>query len=116
MATFEAFFTNFLAEQIGQSVNITIAPDSVASRIDDRQRLSQWHAEATFYIDCYFSSKAQADTLLEDIDRKIDLLPWLKPLVMSASMIAQNVTVEGKPKMWRYTGAFRVRYHVENTY
>lgn len=116
MATFEKFFIDYMAETMGEAIAMVITEDAITISIDDRQKLSPWHATATFLVDCVFSSKAKADTLLEKVEKAVNALPQTKPLVMSAAMIAQDVSLFGAPRKWRYTGAFQIRWHTEDSY
>ena len=116
MATFEKYFTSYLAEKMGRAMATVITDEQISVSIDDRQELSSFHAEAIFIITCSFASKKTSDELFEATWAAVRTLPRERPLVMSASLLAQDVQPAKAPRKWEYTGSFQVRYHLEDSY
>lgn len=117
MATFERFFVKHIAEILGQEVQPVLGDSGTVSiAISDKEKLSDWHCEATFIVSCSMKSKTFSEEKFDEVEKAINRLPMEKPLVMNASLIAQDVDGSGGPRKWIYTGMFKVRYHTEDTY
>lgn len=115
MATFEKFILDYLDKELG-GVEMVITPNNIAVSMSDNEQLSSYHAEAMFLVDCVYSTKMQADGILELVNKAMRELPTKKPIVLRTSRIAQNIDTEGAPRRWRYTGVYQIRYHIEDSY
>ena len=114
--TFEEFLLEYMAEALGEKIAVLLTQDAISITIDDRQGLSEYHDEGTFFITCNFMQKEQADRALEKAAQAIAELPYAQPMVMRTRRIAQDVKPAKAPRKWQYMGAFLIRWHTEDEY